>query len=703
MALIGTIRKNGWILIGTMVLALGGFILMDVMSNSQRYSAADVNNLGKINDQEIKRSDFETYEKLIYSKSDAASSYLVRSQVWDYFVQEAVVSQEAQKIGLGVSKEELIELQFGTNLSPIIAERFKGEDGQPNRATLASIKTSIEGGEFVDPTNRAYWAVQEKEIVKKRLEDKIIAMASKGLYTPSWQAEMAFKENNERVDFRYVMIPYDRVKEGEAPVADADYKAYLDNNPNLYDQAEESRFVAFAEFSVAPTSADSAVARTSVAALVDGFREAKSDSAFVLANNGTIDADFKAKVVLSPALADTLLRMPVGTVIGPILDANEWKIAKILDRKVIPDSVKARHILIRDPQNPASEKTIDSLMALINSGKARFDSLAVKNSQDPGSGAKGGDLGWFASGMMVPEFNDICFNKGEQGKLYKVATQFGWHLIEITGKKFIKNESGVKAAYISRRIEPSKMTQQAAKDKAVAVLQKAKSFAELTAMGGEQGFVVQTTTGLMANDYAIASMPSASGEDARNVIRWAFEEKVKEGAVSPEIFVFRDPQGGFFDSKYVVAALKTIVPKGSANVATLKNLPEADTKVKNLKKGEYIKSKIQTDDFSAIATQWNARQDTAKAVSFMQSQSGEPRIQGVVFGLTPGQISKPIVGGTGVYLISPVTERTQTQVPTDLTMFRKQFSSTAMVSIRTNLIKSLIKNADKQDNRAKFF
>jgi peptidyl-prolyl cis-trans isomerase D len=703
MALIGTIRKNGWILIVTMVLALGGFILMDVMSNSQRYSAADINNLGKINDQEIKRIDFETYEKLIYSKADASSAYVVRSKVWDYFVEEAIVTQEAKEIGIGVPKEELIELQFGTNLSPIMAERFKGDDGQPNRATLASIKAAIEGGEFTDPTNRQYWAVQEKEIVKKRLEDKIIAMASKGLYTPSWQAEMAFRENNERLDFRFVMIPYDRVKDGEAPVGDADYKAYLDNNPHLYDQPEESRIIAFAEFNVVPTSADSALARTAVAALVDGLREAKSDSAFVLANNGTMDEEFKTKVGLSPVLADTLLRLPIGTVIGPVLDVNEWKIAKIVARKVIPDSVKARHILIRETKNPASEKTIDSLMALINSGKARFDSLAVKNSQDPGSAVKGGDLGWFPPGAMVPEFNDVCFNKGEQGKLYKVATQFGWHLIEITGKQFIKNESGVKAVYISRRIEPSKMTQQAAKDKAVAVLQKAKNINDLTTMGGEQGFVVQNSTGLLANDYSIAAIPSASGEDARNMIRWAFEKKTKEGSVSPEIFVFRDPQGGFFDSKYIVAALKTIVPKGPANIASLKNLPEADTKVKNLKKGEFIKSKIQTEDFSAIATQWNARMDTVKAVSFLQSQSGEPRIQGALFALETGKVSKPIIGNQGVYLISPITAKTQTQIPTDLTMFRKQVSSSAIVGIRTNLIKALIKNADKQDNRATFF
>ncbi len=59
MALIGTIRKNGWILIVAMALALGGFILMDVISNTQRYSAGDINSLGKVNDQEIKRNEFD--------------------------------------------------------------------------------------------------------------------------------------------------------------------------------------------------------------------------------------------------------------------------------------------------------------------------------------------------------------------------------------------------------------------------------------------------------------------------------------------------------------------------------------------------------------------------------------------------------------------------------------------------------------------
>ncbi|MCB0525312.1 MAG: peptidylprolyl isomerase [Saprospiraceae bacterium] len=701
MALIGTIRKNGWILIVTMVLALGGFILMDIISNSQRYSAADVNNLGTVGGREIKRNEFENYQQLIYSQNAAQNPYQIRLQVWDYFVQEAVVTKEAEAIGLGVCKDELMDLQFGTNISPVIAERFKGNDGRPNMQMLASVKAGIEDGKFNDPTNRAYWAVQEKEVIKKRLEDKIVAMASKSVYTPAWQAEMVFKESNQRLDFQYVAIPFDRVKEGEAPVTDADYEAFLSKNPHLYDQTEESRIIAYTEFVVIPTSADTAASREQVAKLVQGFKDTKSDSSFIISNNGTMEREYRTKAQLSPVVADSLLSKSVGSVVGPYLDQDEWKIAKVLDRKALPDSVKARHILIRDPQNPASKTRSDSLLAIIKGGTVSFDSIAIKNSQDPGSGAKGGDLGWFGLGQMVPEFNEVCFYTGNQGEYYQVATQFGWHIIQITGKKFINNEIGVKVAYVNRRVEPSKTTQQAAKDKAIAAIQKAKSLTELTSLGGQEGFLVQNSPLVKENDFSLGA--AGTGEDARSVIRWAFEENTKVGNVSPEVFVFRDPKGGFFDSKYLVAALKSVIPEGKANVATLKNLPEADTKVKNLKKAEYIKSKINSSDFNALATQWNARVDTVKNVSFQQSQGGEPAIQGVAFGITAGQVSKPIIGNGGVYVLSPITEPTQAQVPSDLTLFRRQIASSAMVSYRTNLLKSMIKKADKADNRSRFY
>ena len=703
MALIGTIRKNGWILIVLMILALGGFILMDIISNAQRYSAGDVNMLGKVNGTEIKRSEFDTYEKLIYSNSKN-NAYQVRQQIWNYFVENALVSKEAEALGLGVGKDELLDLQFGNNISPVIAERFKGQDGQPNRATLAGIKAAIEQGSFTDPTNRAYWQVQEKEVIKERLQEKITNLVVKGIYTPQWQAEMTFRENNERIDFVYVRIPYDKVQDNEAALTDADYTAYLKDNPHTYDQQDETRIINYISLNVLPTAGDSAAAKANVVRDLEGLRAAANDSAFVVGHNGVYDTGYRLKAALPAAAADSLLRLPYGTIVGPFQDQGAWMVAKIIDRKVVPDSVKARHILIREA-SPANEKRIDSLLSLLNAKTVPFDTLAKQNSQD-GSASKGGDLGWFAEGAMVPEFNQVCFFQGEQGKYYKVATQFGWHLIEITGKKFIKNESGVKAAYLSQPIEPSTQTQQTIKDKALALVQKSKNLEELASQAGQQNLAVQTSAPLKANDFSLGAL--GSGDDAREIIRWAFEEKTTAGSINKDVFAFRDANGGYFDAQYVVAGLKTVSPKGPATVASLKGNPRAEQEIKNRKKAEVIKGKLQNaSDLSALASQWSVTIDTAKASSMLQTfipnGGSEPRVVGTAFSLKKDAVSAPIAGNSGVYVLKPISDKPEAPLPPDLTMFRRQVSSSTSANIRMNLMNTLKKHADTKDNRSRFF
>lgn len=701
MALIGTIRKHGWILIVLMALALGGFILMDVMSNSQRYSAADVNTLGKVGDTEIKRSEFDTYEKLVYSEQQRKDAYQIRNQVWSYFVEKAIVEKAADAIGLGVGKDELLELQFGVNLSPLIAERFKNDVGQPDRAKLANIKNAIEQGQFTEPQARAYWSTQEKEIVKARLEEKLLNAVSKGMYTPKWQAEMVFKENNERRDFLAVRIGYDKVTEAEAPVTDSDYKEFLNENPHMYDQQEETRVISFVSFDVIPTKADSATAYDAVKKLMAGFSGAKSDSIYAISNGGSYLGQYIPKDKFPASFADSVVTRPIGSFVGPFIEAGEYTGIKIIDRKLLPDSVKARHILIRE-KTPASEARADSLIALIKSGKQRFDSLAIQVSQDPGSGRVGGDLGWFGNGSMVKEFNDLCFMTGEQGKIYKISTQFGWHVVEIMGKKFVKNESSVKVAVVSRRIEPSKTTQQAMKDRAVALLQKSKSLADLETIAGQQNLKVLNTTPIKINDYNLGANLGA-GEDAREIVRWAFEDKTEAGSISKEVFSFGDANGGYFDSKYVVAAVKYVVPKGESTVATLKAVPEADARVKNLKRAQVIKTKTQNaTDLAAFAGQWGGKVDTLRNANFLQT-SNEPRVTGALFGLETGKISDLIFGTLGVVLVQPLTDKTAPQMPADMTMFRRQLSSQASNALKMSMMKSLQRQSDVKDNRFRFW
>ncbi len=698
MALIGTIRKNGWILIVAMALALGGFILMDIVKNTSNYAAGDVNTLGKVNGAVIKRSEFDTYQALIYSKQE--NSYQARQQSWEYFVENAMIRQEAEKLGLGVDREELRDLEFGDNLSPIIAQRYKGETG-PDRSYLNNVKNAIDNNtqslqaEFI-----ASWAEQEKEIVKQRLEDKIIAMVTKGLYTPKWQAEMVFRESNQRLDFRYVRIPYDKVKDEDAVVTDADYEAFLKENPHQYDQPEETRVVNYVSFDVIPTQTDSSFAHDAVAKLVEGLRTTQNDSVFVVSNDGVYDGGYKIKAELPAVMADTLMKLPIGTTVGPYLDGNMWSIAKILDRKQIPDSVKVSHIAVQASAD--NERRIDSLLTVLNSGKARFDSLAAKFSQDTKSASQGGDLGWVARTAQGNELANLIFYKAEQGKYYKLKNSQVIQLVTVTGKKFTSNFSGVKAVFLSKRIEPSKNTQLTTKDKAVALVQQAKNLEDFNTQVEQLGLQALTSSPLKANDYSVGVLPG--GDDARDVVRWAFDAKTKINSVSQQVFVFRDPAGGYFDSKYVVAALKTISPKGPATVAMLKATPEAEQKVKNRKKAEVITSKMlqNAGDLAGIASTWEVKVDTARGTSMAQGGS-EPRVVGTAFSLAKDEVSAPITGNSGVYILSPLTDKVDIQLPADLTMFRRQASSSAASMIRVNLMSSMKKASKIDDFRNRFY
>jgi peptidyl-prolyl cis-trans isomerase C len=91
------------------------------------------------------------------------------------------------------------------------------------------------------------------------------------------------------------------------------------------------------------------------------------------------------------------------------------------------DQIKASHILVKD------EKTAQEILGKLKSGSA-FDELAKKHSMDS-AGAKGGDLGWFGKGSMLPEFEKAAFSLKEGETSGIVKTKFGFHIIKLTGKR----------------------------------------------------------------------------------------------------------------------------------------------------------------------------------------------------------------------------------------------------------------------------
>jgi peptidyl-prolyl cis-trans isomerase C len=93
------------------------------------------------------------------------------------------------------------------------------------------------------------------------------------------------------------------------------------------------------------------------------------------------------------------------------------------------DEVHARHILVE------TKEEADAIEAELKGG-ADFATIAQEKSIDPGSGANGGDLGFFSKGMMVPEFEAAAFALANPGDVSApVQSQFGWHIIKLEEKR----------------------------------------------------------------------------------------------------------------------------------------------------------------------------------------------------------------------------------------------------------------------------
>lgn len=131
----------------------------------------------------------------------------------------------------------------------------------------------------------------------------------------------------------------------------------------------------------------------------------------------------------------------------------ESKIKPMADSLVIPEEellsyynanaakydkseVKARHILIRESEEKAKE-----VYEQVKKNPAKFSELAMKLSEDKGSGAKGGDLGFFGHGRMVPEFEAVAFSLPVGEISEPIKSQFGWHIIIVDEKKEVPPQS----------------------------------------------------------------------------------------------------------------------------------------------------------------------------------------------------------------------------------------------------------------------
>jgi peptidyl-prolyl cis-trans isomerase D len=699
MALIGKIRKNMWLVVIVLALALAGFIIQDMTNGGSSGLFNNTSTLGSVAGQKIDYLDFQKTEAALYN--GGGEEYARHNSVWNYYVEKAIIDKISDNVGIGVGADELAELEFGNNLSPIVRSFYGNpQTGQVDRNQLNEIKKAIDDNSVTNPEFATRFNELRKQVIKQAKQTKLDNIVSKAMYTPTWYAEAMDKINNESVSFDYVTVPYTSILDTDVKLTDADFEKYIKKYESRYINNEEVRNIAYISYDVKPTLDDSTKILSDVTALTEKFRTTDSDSAFATSNGGFYSNTYSKADELTGKLKDNVKSLAVGQTFGPYIESSSYIVAKLIDKKVIADSAKAQHIL-RSVNNgdatqlAAANKYIDSLRNLIETGQKSFADCATSYSQDQSSAVKGGDLGTFAPGNI---FNDVFNSK--IGSVFKMTTQYGVHLVKTNNLIFKNNDLKYKIAYINTPIVASEATQDAALQTVMTTLENTKNIEALNKL--QQGDLkVQVAGGIKKNDYLLGQLGGAN--TSRDIIKWAYENGTKVGDVSPVAHTYRNEQL-FVNSKYVVAALKSIVPAGLGTVESLRD--QIEPQVRNAKKAEMLMAKMSGSDLNAIAT--------ANATVVVQGinatlgnptlglTGSEPIVVAKTMALKPGSVSKPLEGISGVY-VTKVNAITPAQVEKGSVMQKMNLTQMARGSVSYRLMETLKKGANIKDTRYAIF
>jgi len=708
MAVIGSIRKQSGLLIILIGVAMVLFLLGDLFSGRGRFFSQQDTEIGTIRGEAITQQDFE---QLVQQQIDAqygaegADEQVrkgMRERVWQQLLQDKLLHVEYNKLGISVSPEELLDQVKNTQPGSILYQYFTDpRTGQvieqfrdPQTGGLNSQRVLQAIQSLLNSENSKDWLPIEAAIKEDILMNKYVALISKGITATSFEANNMFEEKNKNVTFSYVVKEFSSVPDEEIEVTDQDLQAYYNEHKHekKYQQEQESRDIKYIAIDVTPSPEDVEEIRTEMEGIKSEFMTDTNDSAFVAENaEGQLTSliGYYPESQLNIAIKDTMAHAPVGTVVGPYSANGVMMVSKLIKIEQSPDSVMASHILIsvQDGDSAKIEAAKAKLDSLKNVAKAKknFAELAKEYSEDFGSAEKGGDLGWFTRGRMVPPFEKAAF-EGKVGDMPIVVSQFGVHLIYITDQTKPRNRYLI--ASVDRVIEPSKATSDEGYKMASRISIERNTLDKFDVTDEEPQ--PQSVEGLRLEDDNVGPLGPS-----REIVRWAYDAEVGDVSSPFEL-----------ENRFVVVALTGIHEKGTMTFETAKPLIRPEV-IKQKKADRFIEeldsySSLE-DAASKIGTSIQRAQDVRFANNALPGGLGrEPELVGSVFSLDQGETSKPIIGNRGVFVarVDVVNDAPQDR---DLAIEKREVSGTLAGRVDRTVFEALKKEAGVEDYRGRYY
>ena len=711
MSIIQTIREKGAVIvIAIIALSLIGFILMDSRSGTGKlFGGGNTTTLGVVNGDKIEMADFTAKVKDMeqqYPNKGVSQTEQIRQSTWDQMVAEKIVTAQFNDLGITFTPKEMSSIMFSEDAPQQLKQAFTDkETGQYDIEKAQQWWAQAKKSKSQDQRD----AISSQVIEPMRLNSlytKYTSMVAASVYIPKWLAKEQADQKSSFATMSYIAIPYSIISDSLVKVTDGDIENYLDKNKIKYKQ-EGGRMISYVTFSAFASSKDSAAIKQSLEELKPKFTADSNATSFLARNSSAITNfdGYTPRSKLQMPVKDSIIALADGQVFGPYIDANNYVLAKKVSTKVLPDSIKCRHILLgtNDPQtgqalkpDSTAHRLADSIAMAIKGG-ANFDSLEAKYTTDQAAHKDKGvmtfDLTTIEGDGFAKEFGDFLLNeKGETKKVVK--TQFGWHYIEILDKKNF--EPAYKVAYMARDIAPSDGTinnASAAATKLSGQARDKQAFDKYVAQNGLKEVSVPTV--IKENDFQIGAL-----QDARQIVKWAFD--AKEGAVS-EPFSMKD--------EFIVTIVDRKVDEGVPDVKTAR--PLVESYIINEKKADEIIKKLNNPlTLEAAAKPYNQQvlitggdSTLTFDAQLINGIGNEPKVAGAAFDKEYlAKVSPPIAGNTGVFVIkvnsvSPKTAAT----PEMLGQQKTAEINKAVQSAMGQSFAALKKMATIKDYRSKFF
>ena len=715
MAVLNKIRQRSIFLIIVIALALFSFVIGDIFTNLGSSSGAD-SAIATINGVDIERNEFMNKVENIQRQSNGSmTNTQAMNRAWDNEVRAKVMQSQYDALGLSVERDYMRKL-LEQNLESF--DEFKNEAGLFDQdklnefiANLRAIapETTTLGSSVIDYKS---WTNFEQNVAISGVQQTYFNLVKSGITGTFTEGELDYQLENDKVDLKYVQIPYSSVADSTILVKTSEIKAYMKRFPKKY-EVEASRDLIFVEFKEEASLADEQAIQADLSALVAdreefneaanatqtivGFKNTKDNAEFVnsySADNYNDNYVFKSSFASDQA--DKISGLTEGEIYGPYKESGFYKLSKMVSLKRIPDSAKVRHILtpfVGSTRADASvtkteaeaKITADSIYKVLKRNPSKFKSL-LSLSSDKVSNEKDGVIEFAYTAGFAPEFKAYSF-ENPKGSLGVVRTDFGYHVIEILGQGTF--QQAYKVATISQAIEPSVETvDEVFKNKSK--FEIAVADADFETVAAENNYEVRPVSSIKELDENIPGLGAQ-----RAIVRWAFDDSASEG----DFKSFNTTAGGFVVVKLTGVNTAGLMSTESGSVTAL---PE----IRKEKKAEIIKDRISATTLDEIATAEGQTIKTAVAVNMknptLSGAGREPLVIGTAFGLAEGATSELISGNSGVYAIQ-VTKVTAAAALPSYQAAANRVGKAKENAVNTQLYNALKDAAEIEDNRAVFY